>query len=122
MASSRRNFIAALGSAAAWPVAARGQPVIPVVGLLMSRESGEDLHLVSAFREGLEEAGFAEGRNLVIEYRWAGQKGDRWPASAADLVRRQVNVIAAIGDGMALTAQAATSTIPTVFVTGVDPV
>jgi ABC-type uncharacterized transport system substrate-binding protein len=83
---------------------------------------GEDFYLVSAFRQGLVEAGFAESRNVVIEYGWAGHNSNHWSASALDLVRRQVNVIAAIGDGMALTAQGATASIPTVFVTGVDPV
>jgi putative ABC transport system substrate-binding protein len=118
---NRRELIAFAG-AAAWPIAARGQQSIPVVGLLISREPGEDSYLVSAFREGLEQAGFVEGRNLAIEYRWAGQKSDRWSASVVDLVGRQVNVIAAIGDGMALTVKAATASIPTVFVTGIDPV
>jgi putative ABC transport system substrate-binding protein len=119
----RREFIAAIGGAAvAWPLAADAQQPIPVVGLLISREPGEDSYLVSAFRQGLDESGFLEGRNVRIEYRWAGEKGDRWSASAADLVRRKVNVIGAIGDGMALTAQRATASIPTIFVTGVDPV
>ncbi len=118
----RREFVSMLGGAATWPLAASAQQPIPVVGFLMSREPGEDTHLVSAFRQGLNESGFVEGRNVTIEYRWAGQKSDTWPASAADLVRRRVNVIAAIGDGMALAAQAATASIPTVFVTGVDPV
>jgi putative ABC transport system substrate-binding protein len=122
LAITRRQFATALGGAAVWPIAARGQEPIPVVGFLMSREPGEDPHLVGAFRQGLNESGFVERRNVTIEYRSGLRTVASAEQSAADLVSRQVNVIAAIGDGMALAAQAATASIPTVFVTGVDPV
>jgi len=118
----RREFIGLIGGAAAWPVAARAQqPGIPLIGFLGSRASGENPQLLTSFRLGLKEGGFVEGQNVVVDYRFAENQYDRLPALAADLVRRQVDLIAANGPA-AQAAKAATSTIPIVFTVGFDPV
>jgi len=120
----RRDFVAAFaGVAAAWPLAARAQqPVTPVIGFLGSDWPNQYAGRLRAFSEGLNEAGFAGGRNVVIEYRWAESQYDRLPALAADLVRRQVTVVVATSTPAMLSAKAATTTIPIIFLTGSDPV
>jgi putative tryptophan/tyrosine transport system substrate-binding protein len=119
----RRDFLSLLGGTAAlWSATARTQqPGMSVIGFLTMRAPGEDLHLLAGFRQGLKEAGFVEGQNVVIEFRFAEHRTDRLPALAAELVQRQVDAITANGPG-ARAAWMATRTIPIVFVAGFDPV
>ena len=120
----RRDFIALIGAATvAWPLEARAQQPVPVIGYVSGRSAASDRAMVAAFRAGLSETGLAEGRNVAIEFRWADGQYDRLPALADDLVRRRVSVIVTSGSEMTTrAAMAATQDIPIVFVVGGDPV
>src|SRR5215467_7243748 len=119
----RREFILVLGGAAAWPLVARAQrPAVPMIGYMDTASASTTAHLVEAFRRGFSAAGYDEGRNVAIEYRWAEGDYDKLPALAAELVRLQVAVIATINTPTILAAKAATRTIPIIFGVGVDPI
>jgi ABC-type uncharacterized transport system substrate-binding protein len=123
MAMKRREFLTLMGAAAAWPLAARAQSMLPTIGVLNSRAPGESSGPFEAFHQGLKDRGFVEGQNVKIEYRFAHNQNERLPALAADLVQRQVTVIVSMaGTPGALAAKAATKVIPIVFQAGVDPV
>src|SRR5262245_18642474 len=120
----RRAFITLLGGAVvSWPHAARAQqPALPVIGWLSPGSRDVDQFRLSAFEHGLADTAHVVGRNVAMEYRWAEDRNDRLPALAADLVARRVNVITAAGVAAAREAQAASATIPIVFLSGIDPV
>jgi putative tryptophan/tyrosine transport system substrate-binding protein len=119
----RRDLIALIaGAAIVWPVYAGAQQPMPVIGFLSAGSPESDDFRLTAFRQGLNETGYAEGENVVIEYRWAQGQNDRLPVLAAELVRQQVTVIATVGPPPVFAAKAVTSTIPIVFVVGTDTV
>src|SRR4029077_873605 len=120
----RREFITLITGVAAWPHAALAQQqAAPIIGFLSTRSAADSARLVTAFRQGLSDAGYTDGQNVAIEYRWADGDYDRIPALVAELVRRPVNaIVTAGGNGAAIAAKAATSTIPIIFIVGTDPV
>src|SRR5215471_6945207 len=122
-AMKRREFVMLLGGATAWPFAAQTQqPAMPVIGYLNLGSPETDTPRLTGLRRGLNEIGYFEGRNFVIEYRWAGTQVDRLPALVADLVQRRVSLIVAAGLLPTLAAKAATTSIPIVFAVAADPV
>ncbi len=118
----RREFIRLVGGAAAWPVAAHAQPKIPRVGFMGNSTAALEANLVGSFRDGLRELGYEEGRNIVIEYRWADGKYERFPTLIAELIVAKVNVIVTAGTPAALAVKKATTTVPLVMVAVGDPV
>jgi putative ABC transport system substrate-binding protein len=119
----RRTFISLLGGVATWPLAARAQQPMPVIGYFSARSPVTDGPMLSAFRQGLNDTGFVEGQNVAMEFRWAEGRDDRLQELAHDLVRRRVAVIITIGgESTPRAVKAATSTIPIVFISGIDPV
>jgi putative ABC transport system substrate-binding protein len=118
----RRDFIATMASAAALPLAARAQQSMPAIGFLRSSSAVASVNLLTAFRQGLKEVGYIEGQNAMVEYRWAEDHDEQLPALAADLVGHHCKVIIGAGNAATRAVRAATSTIPTVFATGDDPV
>jgi putative ABC transport system substrate-binding protein len=117
----RRNFISLIGGAVAWPLAAHAQqPAMPVIGFLASATPEGFADQRRGFRQGLKDSGYIEGETVAVAYRWAENRPDRLPELAADLVRRQVAVIATAGHDAAFAAKAATSTIPILFIAGFD--
>ena len=118
----RRKFITLLGGAAAWPLAARAQPKISRVGFMGNSTAALEANLVGAFRDGLHELGYEEGRNIIIEYRWADGKYERFPALVAELIAAKVDVIVTAGTPAALAVKKATTTVPLVMVAVGDPV
>jgi putative ABC transport system substrate-binding protein len=119
----RRDFIAGLGGAVAWPLAVRAQqPAMPVIGFLSPQSAEDSMFVTVAFLQGLKETGYVDGQNVLVEYRYAQNQMDRLPALAADLVRHRVTLIVANGITSARPAKAATTTIPIIFTAGGDPV
>ncbi|MGH8525031.1 MAG: ABC transporter substrate binding protein, partial [Gammaproteobacteria bacterium] len=119
----RRKFLATLGGVAAWPLAARAQQAgVPIVGFVSARSAEATVRQAAAFRKGLNEIGYVEGQNVMVEYHWLEGHYDRLSALMADLVRRRVAVISTFANAPALAAKAATTTIPIVFGVGQDPV
>src|SRR5215475_12978339 len=121
MQLKRREFVTLVSGAAAWPLAARAQRAMPVIGFLSSASLSAYAPFMSSFHSGLKEAGYAEGQNVAIEYRWAEGEYGRLRAMADELVRRQVSAIVVTGTPGTLAAKAATSTVPIVFVISDDP-
>jgi putative ABC transport system substrate-binding protein len=118
----RREFFGVFGGAAAWPLAARAQPSMPVIGFLAGASAGESRSNLAGFRQGLRQAGYVEGQNVHIAFRWADGRNDRFPELAAELANLHVTVIVAFGGPAALAAIRATKTIPIIFSVAVDPV
>src|SRR5262249_58751851 len=119
----RRDFIkAVVGAVTAWPLAARAESAIPVIGYLAGSSPAYRVHLLTAFLRGIRDSGYVEGENVIIEYRWAQDQYDRLPDLVADLIRRHAVVIAATDTPSAIAAKAVTTTLPIVFASGGDPV